>query len=80
MHLRPRLLSGALIGVIASIVFIALWELATVTTTAFGPTLSELSGHRASVAVYVALVIGITLGVVLGRLLPSPTRRVAPDA
>jgi hypothetical protein len=68
------LIRGVLLGVIASIVFIALWELAAMWTTAFGPTISDVSGRQASVAVYVALVLGITLGIVIGRLAPAAKR------
>jgi hypothetical protein len=65
---------GVLVGVIASVVFIALWELAAMWTTAFGPTISDLSGRQASVAVYVALVLGVTLGILIGRLGPAVKR------
>ena len=65
---------GVLLGVIGSIVFIALWELAAMWTTAVGPTISDVSGRQASVAVYVALVLGITLGIVIGRLAPAAKR------
>lgn len=62
--------AGIVVGVCASLVFIGLWELATVLTDLVGPTLSDLAGRRASVAVYVALVIGAVLGLFVGRLLP----------
>lgn len=67
-------LRGVLVGVIGSVVFIALWELAAMWTTAVGPTISDVSGRQASVAVYVALVLGVTLGILIGRLAPAARR------